>query len=482
MQGLMMPISNKKSTPVDEYKRTKILATLGPSSNSYELIKDMIDSGANGIRLNFSHGTHEERHEQIKWIRKASKELEKPVAILQDLQGPKIRVGDFEDKIDIAKGQSLQFKYGADYERSGIIPIQYDLSKKVKRGERLYLFDGKVKTTITAVKDGIVYARAENSGYIVKRKGMNLPDTDFAGDVITEKDRKDAAFGSTIDLDYVAQSFVQTAQDIKDLRKLLKNLGSEAKIVAKIETVAALENIESIIQESDAVMVARGDLAVETAPEVVPIAQRRIVGLCRQYGKPVIIATQMLASMTNTTEPTRAEVSDVATAVVIGSDCVMLSDETASGDYPVEAVEVMKRIVTYTEQHSPVDAVFRKMPEVASSKQSAITSAVITLAKEVKAIAIVAETKSGATAMKIAARRPDIPIIAVTSDQRVTNQLTLVYGVKSYKRPDSKIAATKLTNWLQNHSALKSGDVVVTASGQYPGVVGTTDTIKVRVL
>ncbi len=477
-----MPTSNKKSTPVEDYKRTKILATLGPSSNSYELIKEMIDSGANGIRLNFSHGTQEERLEQIKWIRKASKELDKPVAILQDLQGPKIRCGDFEDKIDIAKGQTLRFKYGADYERSGLIPIQYDLSKKVKRGERLYLFDGRVKTIITSVKDGIVNATAENSGYIVRRKGMNLPDTDFAGDVITEKDKSDAAFGSTLDIDYVAQSFVQTSDDIKELRRILKNLGSDAKIVAKIETVAALKNIESIIQESDAIMVARGDLAVETAPEVVPVEQRRIVGMCRQYGKPVIIATQMLASMTNTTEPTRAEVSDVATAVIIGSDCVMLSDETASGEYPVEAVKVMKRVVTYTEKHSPVEAVFLRMPEVASTKQSAITSAVITLAEEVSAKAIVAETKSGATAMKIASRRPRKPIIAVTSQQRVANQLTLVYGIKSYTRPDSKIAARKLTDWLLAGKILHKGDVVVTASGQYPGVVGTTDTLKVRVL
>lgn len=469
------------NVPIREFKRTKILATLGPSTNNYDAVYSMITSGANGIRLNFSHGTYEEREQQIKWIRKVSKEYGKPVAILQDLQGPKIRLGDFEGVIPVEKGQSLRLKYKADYERSGIIPIQYDLSKKVKRGERILLFDGKVRTTVTSVRDGVVHVEVENDGVLLQRKGMNLPDTDFGGDVITEKDKKDATFGSTQDIDYVAQSFVQTADDILALRKILKNLGSDVKIVAKIETVAALDNIEAIIEAADAVMVARGDLAVEAAPEVVPLAQREIVGLCRQYAKPVIVATQMLASMTESSEPTRAEVSDVATATIIGTDCVMLSDETANGRYPVEAVKVMKQVVTYTEKHSPVDAVFRGQ-EDDNSKQSAICSAVITLAGEVNALAIVAETKSGATAMQLAARRPGRPIIAVTSQERVANQLALVYGVKSYVLPDSKTAARKLSDWLEKNKVLSKGDIIVTASGQYPGVVGTTDTIKVRVL
>jgi len=469
------------NVPIEDYKRTKILATVGPSTDSYELVASLIEAGANGIRLNFSHGDHAEHEQRIKWVRKASKEYGKPVAILQDLQGPKIRLGDFEGEIAIVEGQNLQFKYKADYERSGHIPTQYDLSKKVKRGERIYLFDGKVRTMVNSVKDGVVHVTATNSGYVVKRKGMNLPDTDFAGDVITQKDKKDAAYGSTQDIDYVAQSFVQTAQDIVQLRKILKNLGSKAKIVAKIETVAALENIDAIIQEADVIMVARGDLAVETAPEVVPIEQRRIVGLCRQYAKPVIIATQMLASMTDATEPTRAEVSDVATATIIGSDCVMLSDETASGKYPLESVKMMKKVVTYTEKNSPVDAVFRSQRDD-RSKQAAICSAVITLANEVDAIAIVTETKSGATAMQVAARRPGRPIIAVTSQRYVANQLALVYGIKSYVRPDSKKAASKLTDWMLKNKVMNKGDIVVSASGQYAGKVGTTDTIKVRIL
>lgn len=469
------------NVPVTKFKRTKIIATVGPSTDSYDQILALIKAGANGIRLNFSHGAHEEREQQIKWIRQAGQEYGKPVAIIQDLQGPKIRLGDFEGIVNVVTGQSLAFKYKADFERSGFIPTQYDLAKKVKRGERLYLYDGKVRSTITSVKDGVVHARAENSGILIKRKGINLPDTDFEGDIITSKDKQDITFGSTHDVDYVALSFVQTAADIRMLRRLLKNLGSSAKVIAKIETKAAVENLEDIVAESDAVMIARGDLAIETAPESVPIVQREIVGLGLKYAKPTIVATQMLASMTETPEPTRAEVSDVATAVIIGADCVMLSDETASGQYPIEAVNVMKRVIMYTQANQPLTVVW---PEhvAAQTRQNAICQAIINLSETIKSKAIVAETKSGATALQLAARRPGRPIIAVTSDARVAQQLAIVYGTKSYVRPDDKHAAAKLTNWLRQSKVLARGDMIVTASGQYPGVVGTTDTIKVRVL
>lgn len=463
-----------------DYKRTKIIATVGPSTDSYEAVLELINSGANGLRLNFSHGDHEEHGKRIAWIRKASKALGKPVAIIQDLQGPKVRLGDFDGFIAVEAGQSLSFKLGADYEKTGIIPMQYDLAKKVKRGERMYLYDGKVRTTVTSVKDGVVHVRVENAGILVKRKGMNLPDTDFGGDVITTKDRKDMAYGSTQDIDYVAMSFVQTADDIANLRRMLKNLGSNAKIIAKIETNAAVDNIESIVQETDAIMIARGDLAVETPLESVPVVQRKIVGLGMQYAKPTIVATQMLASMTEMPEPTRAEVSDVATAVLIGADCVMLSDETASGRYPQEAVKVMKRIVVYTESNAPLKAVFPRHDD--HSRQSAISSGIISLAESISARAIVAETKSGATALQIGSRRPEMPIIAVASDARTAQQLAIAYAVKSFVRPVGKGAAEKLTDYLRETKAFSKGDVVVTASGQYPGVVGTTDTIKVRVL
>ncbi|MEO5627437.1 MAG: pyruvate kinase [Candidatus Saccharimonadales bacterium] len=466
--------------PLSRFKRTKIIATVGPSTNSYEAVLELIKAGANGIRLNFSHGNYEERDDQIKWIRKASKEYGKPVAIIQDLQGPKIRLGDFEGIINVQKGQSLQFGYKADMERSGLIPTQYDLSKKVKRGERLYLYDGKIRTTVTSVQDGVVHAQAENDGILIKRKGINLPDTDFDGDIITIKDKKDITFGSTRDIDYVALSFVQRAEDIEQLRKRLKNLGSTARIIAKIETKASIDNLEEIIQATDAVMVARGDLAIETNAEAVPIVQRRIIGLGLAHAKPTIVATQMLASMTEMPEPTRAEVSDVATAVIIGADCVMLSDETANGQYPIEAVSVMKRVTTYTERNNPLTVQFPGEPD--HSRQSSVCTAVINLAHDLQANAIVAETQSGATALQLATRRPNVPLIAVTPDKRVAQQLAIVFGAKAYVRPADKMAATKLTNWLQLNKVLSKGDIVVTASGKHPGVVGTTDTIKVRVL
>lgn len=468
------------NVPLAEFKRTKIVATVGPSTDSLDHVTQLIKYGANGLRLNFSHGDHAEHGQRIKWIRQASKAAGKPVAIIQDLQGPKIRLGDFDDIINVKRGQELRFGYGVTYEPGGIIPTQYDLSKKVKRGERVYLYDGKVRTVVTSVKDGIVHAKADNAGILIKRKGMNLPDTDFGGDIITAKDKKDLAYGSTQDIDYVALSFVQTADDIANLRKRLKNLGSTARIIAKIETAAAVENLDSIVQASDAVMIARGDLAVETPAESVPIVQRQIIGLGIRYGKPTIVATQMLASMTEMPEPTRAEVSDVATAVLVGADAVMLSDETASGQYPIEAVQVMKRVIRYTETNAPVRPEFPKYDDF--TRGAAISEAVISLAKAIKARAIVAETLTGATALQLAAKRNDTPLIAVTSDIRTAQQLAIVYDVKSYVQPVSAQAAAKLTDWLQKNKVLNKGDIVVTASGKYPGVVGTTDTIKVRVI
>ena len=348
---------------VSDFKKTKIIATVGPAVNSYVLILALIKAGANGLRLNFSHGTYEERLQQIKWIRRAAHEYGKPVAIIQDLHGPKMQLGDFEGVLPVQEGQALRFGFGSDYARSGVLPVQYDFSKYVKRGQKLLLYDGKIHTTITSVKDSIVYVTVENNGVLIRNKGINLPDTDFEGDVLTARDKKDIAFGSMQDFDYVAQSFVQSAQDVKDLRKLLGNLGSTAKIIAKIETKAAIENLEAITQETDVIMVARGDLAVETSPESVPIMQRRMIGLGMHYAKPVIVATQMLATMTESPEPTRAEVSDVATAVLVGADCVMLSEETAAGKYPIEAVQTMKRVIKYTEDNAPVKPLFTELIE-----------------------------------------------------------------------------------------------------------------------
>lgn len=466
--------------PLKSFKRTKIVATIGPATDNYESVYKLIASGVNVMRLNFSHGTHEEHAARIPWARKASEELGKPVAVLQDLQGPKVRLGDFDGKIEVKTGQDLIFEYKADYEASGHIPTQYDLSTKVKKGERLYLFDGKVRTTVTAIEGNLVYAKVENNGFLLKRKGMNLPDTDFQGDILTEKDMADIKWGVGQDVDYVALSFVQTADDIHRLRKILNDLGRDVKIISKIETLAAVANIEEIIQASDAVMVARGDLAVETAAESVPVVQRQIIGLCLKYAKPSIVATQMLMSMVDAPEPTRAEVSDVATAVFLGADAVMLSDETANGSYPVESVQTMKRVILYAEQHSPMKTLYPFERE--HTLQNAISGSVLNMAKNIDATAIVAETKSGSTALQIAARRPDTALIAVTSEVRTAQQLALVYDVKSYIRPADPEAAMKLTDWLLQGKVFEKGDVIVAVSGRYPGVTGATDTIKVRVL
>jgi pyruvate kinase len=441
----------------------------------------MIKAGANGLRLNFSHGTHEERDQHIKWVQKASKECKKPVAVIQDLQGPRIRLGQFDGIINIYKGQSLSFGYKTDYERTGHIPLQYDLSKKLKRGENIYLYDGKIHCVVISVGGGLVHARAENHGVLVKNKGINIPDTDMEGDIITPKDKEDMAYGSAKEIDYVALSFVQTVEDIRKLKRRLRTLGSQAGVIAKIETKSATENLEDIVKEADGVMIARGDLATETSPESVPIVQRQIIELGKKHAKPTIVATQLLSSMTERPEPTRAEVSDVATAVLLGADSVMLSDETASGKYPVESVKVMKRVVNYTQKHAkrPINTEFY---EYKFTSQQAISDAIIGLAESLQATAIIAETKSGATALQISSHRPPIPILAVTSNAAVARKLAIVYGTKSYVRPDSKLQAVKLTNWLHRSKVLAKGDTVVTASGKYPGVVGTTDTIKVRVL
>ncbi|HEX4774301.1 MAG TPA: pyruvate kinase [Candidatus Saccharimonadales bacterium] len=476
----MKQIDAAPKVPLANFKRTKMIATVGPSTDSYEAVLELVKAGVNGLRLNFSHGTHESHGRHIKWARKAGREAGKPVAVIQDLQGPKIRLGDFNGIINVNRGQGYAFAYGANYTETGRVPTQYDLAKKVKRGERMYIYDGRVRFTITSAHDGIVHAEAENDGILIKRKGINLPDTDFGGDIITAKDRADLIYGSAQDIDYVALSFVQTADDIIKLKQLLKNMNSSAKVIAKVETKAAVENIEEIVKASDAVMVARGDLAVETAPESVPIVQRQIIGLGLKYAKPTIVATQMLASMSDFPEPTRAEVSDIATAVLVGADCVMLSDETASGKYPLESVKMMKRVIVYTEQNSPLSVVFADNSE--PTKQGAISKAVINLAEDVDAAAIIAETKSGATALQIASRRPTIPLIAVTSDIRTAQQLSIVFGTKSYNRPVDPQAAVKLTDWLRQNKLLRKGDIVVTASGRHPGVVGTTDTIKIRVL
>jgi len=468
------------------FKRTKILATLGPPVNSYEAIEKLMVTGVNGFRHNFSHATYEDADQQIKWIREASEKVGKPVAILQDLQGPKIRLGNLQENLPVKTGDVLTLAYGVEHDGSLTLPVQYNLAEKVKVGEPIYLFDGKVRTTVTEISsDTAITVRVENNGTLMSRKGINLPDTDFGGDILTPKDLRDIEFGAKKDYDYVSLSFVQSADDINNLRQILVGLGSEVQIIAKIETKASIKDdvLEEIVKVSDGIMVARGDLAVEAGAEVVPIVQRRIIALCRKYGKLSIVATQMMGSMVDNPEPSRAEVSDVANAVIQGADTVMLSDETANGHYPMETVAAMKRTVVYTQEHASVTSV-DEVVHMKDDKLDAISTAAVSLAQQLKVDAIVAETKSGATAANIAAHRPNLPIISVTSEPRAAQQLALSYANKSFVRPDGEKAGLDLAKELKasGYFGDKPSVTVAIVSGRQPGLVGATDTIRVRVI
>jgi len=466
------------------FKRTKILATLGPITSTPEMIKELITAGTNGFRLNFSHGDYAERDDQINWIREASSQIGKPVAILQDLQGPKIRLGMLNENMAVKKGDEIILDNAAEH-NGNVLPIQYNLAEKVKVGEPIYIFDGKVRTTVIEItSDTAIKVRIENDGTLMSKKGINLPDTDFGGDILTPKDLKDIEYGLTKDIDFVALSFVQSVDDINNLRQILVAGGSHAQIIAKIETKAAIKDdvMEQIVIASDGIMVARGDLAVEAGAEVVPIVQRRLIALCRKHGKLSIVATQMMASMVDNPEPTRAEVSDVANAVIQGADTVMLSDETANGTYPLETVAAMKKVILYTQENSPV-ATIHDYAIAKNIQLDAISAAAVSLAEQLNVDAIIAETKSGATAANIAAHRPNLPIISVTSELRSAQQLGLNYANRSYVRPDADDAGFDLAKELKAEGLFGDEKVtVIIVSGQQPGIVGTTDTIKVRVL
>lgn len=465
------------------FKRTKILAGIGATSNSYEVILAMMQAGMDACRFNFSHGNYEERLQQTAWIRQAAKECGKQVAIVQDLQGPRIRLGDFDvPRIDVHTGQELRLTFGATYDGGNVIPMKFDLSEKARQGERIFIFDGKIRTTVIGIEPKTVIVRVENDGFIMQRKGVNLPDTDFGGDILTEKDLADIEFGAKQDFDYVALSFVQTAGDIVRLRQELAKHGSDARVIAKIETPIAIreENLEEIVKVSDGLMVARNDLSVETGVEVVPIAQRRMLELCRKHGKLCIVASQAMVSMMENPGPTRAEVSDVAYNVMAGADCLMLSDETTNGKYPVETVATMDRVIRYTEQHVPLEPMLYRADD--TSIQDAMSSAAVTLAHQLKADGIVCETNTGQTARSIANRRPCTPIIAVTAHPRVAQQVSMLYGTKSVLRPTDERASLAVAKELREQSFFPAQSKVVLVSGRQPGLTGGTDTIRVRVL
>ena len=469
------------------FKRTKILATVGPATSTPEIIEEMIMSGVNGCRLNCSHGSNEERETQIGWIRKAAEKKGRSVAILQDLQGPKIRLGVIKDnRLDVHKGDILTLESDPDYEHNGslTVPVQYNLAEKCKPGEPISMFDGKIKATIKeVVSKTAIQVEILNDGFIMSKKGLNLPDTDFGGDILTKKDLSDIEWGAGVDVDYVALSFVQAASDIENLRQILLSHGSTARVIAKIETKKAIssdEHLEAIVKASDGIMVARGDMAVEAGAEVVPTMQRKLIALCRRHGKLCIVATQMMSSMVDNPEPTRAEVSDVATAVVQGADVVMLSDETANGSYPIETIRAMKKVILYTQNHSRVAPIDRGND---NGIYGAISTMAVKLAEEINADVIICQTASGATAFATAAERPNLPIISVTPNPRVANQLALIYANSAFVRPYSDEFGLLLAQELKSSGYIKCRDgekdllaVIVSGDKNKYG----TDTIRVR--
>ncbi len=443
-------------------------------------------AGVNGCRLNCSHGSNEERDQQIKWIREAAAKKGRSVAILQDLQGPKIRLGMLKDnRLDLKVGDEVVLE-SREFEHEGglVVPVQYNLAEKCQVGEPLSMFDGKIKAEIIEIVSGTaIKVKVLNDGFIMSKKGLNLPDTDFGGDILTEKDLADIEYGAGCDYDYVALSFVQTAEDILKLKQLLLSHGSTAKVIAKIETKKAIsseENLEAIVKAADGIMVARGDMAVEAGAEVVPMVQRKLIALCRRYAKLCIVATQMMASMVDAPEPTRAEVSDVATAVVQGADAVMLSDETANGSYPLETVKEMKKVILFTQNHSRLAPIRRNDD---GEIYPAISSAAARLAEEIDADVIICQTASGVTATTMAGERPNVPIVTVTSNARVANQLALIYANSAFVRPYSEdfgydlAVELKASGYLQTREGRKDLTAVIVSGDKNKS---GTDTIKVR--
>ncbi len=463
------------------FKRTKIIATLGPATDSYQSIKELVGAGANCLRLNMSHGDHAEHARRIEWGRRVQKELKQPVAILVDLQGPKIRCGDLPAAgVELVPGKTVQLAIQANFSKDGIIPVQYDIAKKVKKNEIIYLADGRFQLRIKSVRGKLISAEVMAGGILTSRKGINLPDTDFGGDIFSAKDAADLEFGVEHGADYIGLSFVQRAKDVHELKNLITKLGSTAGVMAKIETKLAVKYMDEIIQATDAVMVARGDLSQEVLPEQVPVIQQQIVALARKYQKPSVVATQMMLSMVHAPQPTCAEVSDVATAVMQAADAVMLSDETTIGDYPIAAVAMMRRIILFSQLTGPQISAYSSSEE--HTQPNAISKAAITLAGQTDAKLIIAETTSGQTARNISSFRPRNPLIMVTHNQTVYQQLAIMWGGWAYCVKSPEKAAATVINLLKKAGAIARGDAVVIASGHQSGVTGGTDTVRVEIV
>jgi pyruvate kinase len=468
--------------------RTKIVCTIGPASKSLEVIVKLVERGMSVARLNFSHGTHQDHAEIITLVRRASQEVGRPVAILQDLCGPKIRVGELpENGISLTSGASLILTTEQKKtDEQKVIVSFVDLPSQVKNGDRILLADGIMELVVEKITDKDIHCRVITGGILTSHKGINLPTSTLNVPALTEKDRRDLLFGLKMDVDFVALSFVRAAADLHAVKKIIHRNNKQTPLIAKFEKHEAVENMEAVMAASDGVMVARGDLGVEIPLENVPNIQKRLVRMANAMGKPVIIATQMLRSMVDAPRPTRAEAADVANGVLDGADAVMLSEETASGQYPVEAVSFMARIAASAETEYPYARYARSPSRQATAE--AVAYAACVLAQQLNAAAIVATTRSGSTAFQIARFRPAQTILALTPDETTARRLTLHWGCTPCFMPIIEEADTTDT-MVEKAAAIalekghaRKGDKVVITAGRPTWEQGTTNLLWVRSL
>jgi pyruvate kinase len=469
------------------YNKTKIVATVGPASSSKEMLRALVKEGVDVFRLNFSHGTHENHQKVIDFVREINKEMGTNVALLQDLQGPKIRVNDVKDNVTLEAGQEFIITTRELMGNNEIASTSYkELPRDVKVGDMILIDDGKIELTVKEVRDIDVVTTVKYGGPLKPRKGINLPQTKVTAPSLTDKDHGDLLFGLKNRLDWVALSFVRKAKDIELLREIINQHSPNTRIVAKIEKPEAIENIDAVIAATDAVMVARGDLGVEIWLEEVPMMQKMIVQKCNKLAKPVIVATQMMESMIENPRPTRAETNDVANAVMDGADALMLSAETAAGKYPLEVIRSMVRTIGSVEKQGNVFYRFRDVEVGATNYHT--DSLILTackLAKEVNAKAIVGMTQLGYSAYKAASHRPNANIFAFTSNGEIINQMSLVWATRAYhydkaSSTDDTIADVEAI--LKRDGHVQSGDIFIVLASMPIQARGKTNLIKVNVV
>ena len=469
------------------YNRTKIVATIGPASNSREMLRALVKEGVDVFRLNFSHGTHEDQKLVVDLVRDINEEMGTNIALLLDLQGPKIRVNKVEDNVVLMRGQELIITTRELVGNNEIVSTSYkNLPNDVKAGERILIDDGKIDLEVLEVRDIDVVTKVIYGGPLTSRKGINLPNTRVSAPSLTEKDLKDLDFGIKNDVNWIALSFVRRAKNIIELRDILQKNNSNARIIAKIEKPEALENIDEIIEATDAIMVARGDLGVEILMEEVPIEQKKLIEKCNKASKPVIVATQMMESMIENPRPTRAEASDVANAVMDGADALMLSAETATGKYPIEVIRSMVRTITSIEKQASIYYKFRAVdPESPIFIHDSLILTACKLAQEVGAKAIVGMTQSGYTAFQSSSHRPDTNIFAFTGNKSILNTLNLVWGTRAYfydKQTTTDETIADIAEILKKDGHVKKGDIFISLASMPIKEKNRTNMLKINVV